>query len=74
MESSIDSNNEKIENKTFVSNFLRELINLGYGKNKKIIRIPELKKIKFHMNINEVYNLKLDDLDNNESEEFEEEE
>ena len=34
-ESSVDSNNEKIENKTFVSDILSELINLGYGKNKK---------------------------------------
>ena len=64
----------KILKKTFVSDNLRELINFGYGKNKKIIRMPELKKIKFQMNKNEIYNLKLDDLDNNESEEFEEEE
>ena len=46
MESSVDSNNEKIENKIFVFDILPELINLGYGKNKKIIRTPELKKIK----------------------------
>ena len=30
--------------------------------------------MKFQMYINEMYNLKLDNLDNNESEEFEEEE
>ena len=29
MESSVDSNNEKIENKVFISDILRELINLG---------------------------------------------
>ena len=56
LESSVDSNNEKIENKTFVSDILRELINFGYGKNKKIIRIPELKK-KFQMNMNILQNL-----------------
>ena len=46
MESSVDSNKEKKENKTFVSDILCDLINLGYGKNSKIIKIPELKKNK----------------------------
>ena len=43
--------------KTLVSDILREIIDLGFGKSKKIIKINELKKIKSNMDLNKIYSL-----------------
>ena len=51
-----------------VSDILREIINLGFGKSKKIIKINDLKKIKSNMDLNSIYSLTFDeneDKDNN---------
>ena len=41
-----DSNKERYSEKTLISDFLRELISNGYGKNGKIITNTDLKKFK----------------------------
>lgn len=49
--------NKGFEEKTWISNILRELINLGFGKNKKVIKKNDLKKIKSNHNISDIYKL-----------------
>jgi len=41
-----DINSNKYEEKCLVSDLLRELIELGYGKNGKVIKLNDYKKIK----------------------------
>ena len=49
------------------SDILRELNNLGFGKNGKIIKKGDLKKIKSNCNINEIYKLLFEPLNDNEN-------
>ena len=62
-----ENKNKGYEEKTLVSDILRELINLGFGKNGKIIKKVDLKKIKSISNINEIYKLSFEPLNENEN-------
>ena len=62
-----ENKNKGYEEKTLVSDILRELINLGFGKNGKIIKKVDLKKIKSISNINEIYKLSFEPLNDNEN-------
>ena len=61
--------------KTLVSDILRELIHLGYGKNNKIIKVNDLEKLKNkNVKIIDIYKLSFEnvgsfdsDNDNNEN-------
>ena len=59
--------------KTLVSDILRELINLGFGKNNKIIKVDDLEKLKHkNIKITDIYKLSFEnapdlDIDNNEN-------
>ena len=59
------STNDVMAHKTNISDVLRELINCGYGKNNKIIKVNDLKKLKFQLNLIKVYNPTFDDEKNN---------
>ena len=64
------SNNEndiniRYNEKTLISDLLRELVDLGYGKNGKIIKMSDYKKIKTEFNENSVFSLTFNDSDNN---------
>ena len=48
---------EGYKEKTLISNILNELINLGYGKNNKIIKRGDLKKLKSISKLDEIYHL-----------------
>ena len=53
-----------------VSDILRELINLGYGKNGKIIKVNDLEKLRnINIKSSEIYKLTFSSLEFNDSEE-----
>ena len=53
-----------------VSDILRELINLGYGKNGKIIKVNDLEKLRnINIKSSEIYKLTFSSLKSNDSEE-----
>lgn len=73
MNSNTDKNDnlkEAYTEKTLISDLLREIISLGYGKNGKIITLNELKKLKKLYSEDKVFNFtfiknkELDDSDN----------
>ena len=66
-----DNNVEKYAEKTFISDLLREIISLGYGKNGKNINSKDLKKFKNVYMEEEVFNFTF--IKNNEFEESEDE-
>ena len=62
-----DSNIETYKEKTLISDILKELIELGSGKNKKIIKKSELKKIKSVTDLDMLYKLTFDNINDNNS-------
>ena len=66
-----DINSNKYEEKCLVSDLLRELIELGYGKNGKVIKINDYKKIKTEFKEDLVFKLTFNEKDDlrNEDEE-----
>ena len=65
-----NTNSRGYTEKTLVSDILRELINFGYGKNGKIIKVNDLEKLR-NKNIksSEIYKLTFGSLESNDSEE-----
>ena len=59
MEGENDDENQikDYEEKTLLSDLLRELVGLGFGKNNKIIKKNDLKKLKSNHNIADTYKL-----------------
>jgi len=64
-----DNNVVRYAEKIFISDLLREIISLGYGKNGKIINSKDLKKLKNVYMKDKVFNFTF--IKNNESEESE---
>lgn len=66
----MSSNNEteelnvNSEQSTLISDILRELVELGYGKNEKIIDYETLKKLKNYKNEDVIFNLTFTKEDN----------
>ena len=52
-----DEINANSEQRTLISDILRELVELGYGKNGKIIDYETLKKLKNYKNKDVIFNL-----------------
>ena len=49
--------NVNTEQRTLISDILRELVELGYGKNDKMIDYETLKKLKYYKNEDVIFNL-----------------
>ena len=65
MEGSKDINNiNGYEEKTLISDILKELIDIGYGKNNKLIKRGDLKKLKSIHKLDDIYKLTFENLEN----------
>ena len=65
MEGSKDINNiNGYEEKTLISDILKELIDIGYGKNNKLIKRGYLKKFKSIHKLDDIYKLTFENLEN----------
>ena len=65
MEGSKDINNiNGYEEKTLISDILKELIDIGYGKNNKLIKRGDLKKYKSIHKLDDIYKLTFENLEN----------
>lgn len=62
-----NKNIEGYKEKTLIADILNELIELGYGKNKKIIKKDDLKKIKSITDLDMLYKLTFESNSNNNS-------
>ena len=58
-------NKEGFNEKTFISDILKELIEIGYGKSKQIIKKGDLKKIKSVTNLDMIYKLTFNNINDN---------